>query len=101
MQITITTTLNITEENLGLIPLIIASLEYPSWSAEQLSLDENADVTPNTFIKYWLAKDFTQRLTNIIEPQLDKYFGVVMQAQAGVVKQQLSTAITSVVEITE
>lgn len=101
MQIKITTTLNVSEENLGLIPLIIASLSYDSWSAEQLSQDEEADVTPNTFIKYWLAKDYTQRLTNIIVPQVDAYFGGVMKAQAEVVKGQLSTAINCVVDITE
>lgn len=101
MQIKITTTLDISPENLGLIPLIIASLSYDSWSAEQLSLDEGADVTPNTFIRYWLAKDARQRLTNIIAPQVDSYFGGVMKAKAEAVKGQLATAIKSVVEITD
>lgn len=108
MIITTTTTLNISEANSGLIPLVVESIGYKEWEANviaQAQQDENyvpedTQVLMNTFIKEFLAKDATQRLANLIAPQVDRYFGVVMQAQASVVKDDLSTAITSVVEIT-
>lgn len=127
MQIITTTTLNVSEENLALIPLVVESIGYQSWKEWEIAGakkiaktaweaieveegeekepfvfdEETVDTSVNTFIKYFLQKDAIQRLTNIITPSVEKYFGGVMKTQADSVKAELSEAITSVTTITE
>jgi hypothetical protein len=112
MQIKITTTLDISEENKPLIPLVSNDIGYEQWrlttindAREKARTDnvefnaDDLDVSSNTFIKYFLSLDHKQRLKNIISPVVDKYFGIVMQTQASEVRNQLNEAITTEVLI--
>jgi len=114
MQIKITTTLNISEENKPLIPLVSNDIGYEQWrlttindareKARTDNVEFNADildVSSNAFIKAFLSLDYTQRLKNIITPVVNKYYGIVMQTQANAVKNQLDAALTTQVEIIE
>jgi hypothetical protein len=101
MIITITTTLQISEQNTGLIPFISSTIGYEDWKKKALAEDENADVLYNTFMKYFLEIDYSYRLKHLIAPAVDNYFGVVMKDQADIVKTELDSAIDTVVEITE
>jgi hypothetical protein len=112
MQIKITTTLDISEENKPLIPLVSNDIGYEQWrlttindAREKARTDnvefnaDDLDVSSYAFIKAFLSLDYTQRLKNIISPVVDKYFGIVMQTQAAEVRNQLNEAITTEVLI--
>jgi len=121
MQIKTTTTIDISPENEGLISVVISQLGYNAWvggvinkakneaieglSTEELQdfvFDESAlDVTPEAFLKSFLSKDSTYRMTNLIAPAIDSYFGIAGKATAETVKGLLDTAIQSTVTITE
>lgn len=97
MQITITTTLDISEENLGLIPLITAGLGYSVWTTVQ---DAGADTSQEAFIKDYLTKDFKERINSLILPTVESHFGGVMKTQSDAIQEQLLTAVSANVEIT-
>jgi len=116
MKIKITTTFNISENNKPLIPVVSNTVGYKQWvektrqEALTLALQDNpdfiednlvVDISHETFIKYFLALDYSLRLKNLVAPCVDVYFGDVMQDTAKQVKDELDQAVTTEVEIIE
>ncbi len=85
MQIKITKTIDISPENVGLLPVVASYYGNES------------EVNP--FVIDFLTKVETESTQNLIRPPVIQYFGKVMETQAQQVSQQLDGAITVTVEI--
>lgn len=87
MRITITTTLDVSQANEALIPIVAESIGYTEGDIEE-------------FIKTKLAEMNKSALIQLIEPCVRGYFGRVMSDTADAVALQLHTAVDSNVDIT-
>ncbi len=85
MQIKITKTIDISPENVGLLPVVA------SYYGNEGEIPE--------FVVNFLTKVETESTQNLIRPPVIQYFGKVMETQAQQVSQQLDGAITVTVEI--
>ena len=85
MQIKITKTINISEENAGLLPVVASHYGNEGDVAE--------------FVIDFLTRIETENTQNLIRPPVLQYFGKVMETQAKQVSEQLDSAITVTVEI--
>lgn len=126
MQIKITTTLDISEENKGLLPIVLADIGYNEWKENKikdakkeahdayiLTIDINVpfeepefdettvNTSTDTFIKEYLSNNSKNSLKELIAASVNKYFGGVMKNNAQAVNSALETAIASIVTITE
>lgn len=96
MEITITTKLTISEENIPLIQVVADDLDFQQWKKEQGEEDSSAE----TFIKQYLERQSKNNLKSIITPSIYNYFGKVMKTQADEAVNLLeSGAIEAVVTI--
>lgn len=117
MQIKTITTLDISPENVGLIPVVADSLNYKGWkqdiinnalmelrkdNPEATEEDVTDDYSVNTFIKEFLSKDYTLRIVNLVSPVINRYFGLNEVEQAQALKDELANgAVVTEVTITE
>jgi hypothetical protein len=85
MQIKITKTIDISPENVGLLPVVAS---YYGNEGEV-----------NDFVVDFLTKVETEGTQNLIRPPVTQYFGKVMEETAIAVSHQIDNSVTVTVEI--
>lgn len=85
MQIKITKTINISEANAGLLPVVANHYGNEGDVAE--------------FVVDFLTRIETESTQNLIRPPVLQYFGKIMETQAKQVSEQLNNAVNVTVEI--